>query len=283
MSHKIDARDGSNGRTKTPGAGGVNRRNVLSTLASAGASTTILGSAAVANAASCDYALRAVYGPNVSSTQAQRTIDAVESLKDQINSRTDKDAITLDPYQTGVDASDYDSECGWFSAVASDMDWSYDVTVKHHDIVLAGHLKWLWGFGKSCGADLSGDRRVVGGVHYVGDQTNYAISKNIGIMEVGHQRPWWTGHSDGDVDVNDNNVVTGVSPMATSYVYDTEGATDTSTCALGSGGGNVPDEFCWGEDNRTFYGFDCPVHDDSISYCYENNIWNDDGNFSSRC
>jgi hypothetical protein len=259
----------------------ASRRAVLSTMATTGA---IVGSAGVSAGATCDYAFRAVYGPDVDDSSVQsRTIDAVESLKNQINNKTGKNAISLDPVQTWESAADYGSECDWFEAVADSLDGRMDVSVRNNDIILAGHKKWTWGHGAQCSADTPSGDNVPGGVHYVGTFTNYRIAKNIGIQELGHWGPFWANHHHGAVDTDSNGNVTSVSPMITSYVIDENSYCDTEVCANGCGGGSTPDYTCWNLDNGSFNYFDCPVHDDSISYCFESIIEDDSGNYSDRC
>lgn len=277
-----DGDESTNSTRTTSTDSRVSRRKVLSTVATSGA---IVGSIGVAKSATCDYAFRAVYGPDIDESWRQsRTIDAVESLKNQINSNTSKSAISLDPVQTWESAADYDSEDEWFEAVADSLDNRMDVSVRHNDIILAGHKMWGWGFGKETTATTPTGDNVPGGVHYVGDFTNYDISKNIGMMELGHWGPFWAHHGDGDVDTDSNGYVTTVTPMATSYVYSEHSDCDTDICKTGCGGtNNAPDTFCFGEDNFSFNGFDCPLYSDSISYCYEQRIEDADSNYSSRC
>lgn len=259
----------------------VSRRAVLSTMATTGA---IVGSVGVSAGATCDYAFRAVYGPNVDNSSVQsRTIDAVESLKNQINNETSKSAISLDPVQTWEDAGDYGSECDWFEAVADSLDGRMDVSVRDNDIILAGHKKWLWGHGSECSADTPSGDNVAGGVHYVGAYTDYRIAKNIGIQELGHWGPFWASHEDGSVETDSNDNVTSVSPMITSYVIDENSYCDTEVCGNGCGSGTDADYTCEVLNNGTFNYFDCPVHYDDLSSCFKTRIEDANSNWSSRC
>lgn len=272
---------------------GISRRAVLAStsVASVGA---LVGAVGSASASQCDYAIRPVIAPDVG-YKRDRTVDAVDNLAEEIEEGTDKSVKTLSLYETNESPTDYDSECEWFEAVASDLFQSRsDDRLENNDMFLAGHKIADWGYGKSCSATVAPNAEdryyAYGGVHYI-DQTEYRIATSIGIQELGHGKPWFANHGHGDVDTNGDTVIE-VSPMATAYVLDQNGNCDTDACSgcipgsndICCGGGSVPSTFCDGTDNKSFDGFRCEVHSSNeISVCFENQIEDDAGNFSDRC
>lgn len=262
----------------------TNRRNVLKSLGAGAGAITVVGSASTVGAYHrCDYAIRPVFAPDLY-WNADRAYDAVESLVYQINEYTDKSATMLDSKRTDVEPfGDQDDECDYFEKVANELE--ENGLIKHNDMLLIGHKHVEYGFGGMCDIHTNDYNFVTGGLVYCGDGTKYQISKNIGIQELLHYEPWNLDHEDGLVVTKDETIKT-VSPLATSYTYDRSDQSDTMVCGDGfSGTADPPDNFCWTnpyENGEGAWTFDCPVHDDGISYCARRTIEDDDGEFSTR-
>lgn len=260
---KRDSRGSVSGRTDSSN---LSRRAMLS--ATAATSAGLVGAVGSASASDPDYEIRPVIAPDVGNDY---TVDAVNSLVDQINEYTYESAEALNTYRTDVSPDpDNDGECEYFAQVANDLD--SEGKSSQNQMILVGHKIWKWGYGKSCSyTTWDSNHDIYGGVHCVGWPVQKRVGVNIGIQELGHNEPWHLGHGDGRVEVKDStNAITSVSPMATAYAYDRTKA-DTEACESGfSGSGHVPTEFCNGYDNESADDFYCySLWTDTISLCYQ--------------
>lgn len=225
-----------------------------------------------------------------------RTVDAVDDLINEIESRTSHTATRLGVigiisdylYKDRSDVSSNDEQTFRNAADYIEEETDSGTYIQDHDHLLVGREEGIEGWGDGPFSYTMGDGDTVfGGNHFI-SVGGYYVARNIGMHELLHPKPIFASHNDGSVGIDASYQIDDVSPMATSYTYNDDGSKcDTEICGgttliESCGSGTIPDTLC-GQNNYAFeFDTDCPIHTKPLSDCTLDKVENNLGDFANR-
>lgn len=242
-----------------------------------------------------DMAIWAAYDDDYTNSK-DRTVDAVDDLINQIESRTSHTATRLGVigiqsdylYKDRSDVDANDEQTFRNAADYIEEETGSGTYIENHDHLLVGRSEALEGWGDGpYNYTMSDGDTVFGGNQFIAGG-GYYPARNIGMHELLHPKPIFATHSDGAVNLDASFQIDEVSPMCTSYTYNDDGSKcDTEICGGSTlikscGSGTTPDSLCSRSNYAFTFDTDCPIHVKRLSDCTLNRVKNNLGGFADR-